>query len=59
MPNTYKVGEVQPGREYEYRDSQGNPVSIRDDAGGHTYPDDPSQNRGPHFNDTLERHYDY
>ncbi|HEL2150146.1 TPA: hypothetical protein TZC45_000822 [Streptococcus suis] len=32
---------------------------IRDDAGGHVYKDDPSQNRGPHFNDDGGNHYDY
>lgn len=37
----------------------GNPVNIRDDSQGHTYPDDPSQNRGPHFNDEAGNHYDY
>ncbi|MGR3774575.1 HNH/endonuclease VII fold putative polymorphic toxin [Bacillus paramycoides] len=32
---------------------------IREHSGGHTYPDDPSQNRGSHFNDVHENHYDY
>ncbi|HEM5134222.1 TPA: hypothetical protein U1275_002117 [Streptococcus suis] len=35
------------------------PSIIRDDAGGHVYKDDPSQNRGPHFNDIGGNHYDY
>ncbi|HEL1634477.1 hypothetical protein J5571_04085 [Streptococcus suis] len=34
-------------------------VIIRDDAGGHVYKDDRSQNRGPHFNDIGGNHYDY
>ncbi|NQP01810.1 hypothetical protein HO940_09830 [Streptococcus suis] len=34
-------------------------IAIRDDAGGHVYKDDPSQNRGPHFNDDGGNHYDY
>ncbi|WP_408011879.1 HNH/endonuclease VII fold putative polymorphic toxin [Rosenbergiella nectarea] len=32
---------------------------MRDDAGGHFFADDPSQNRGPHFNDEKGNHYDY
>ena len=58
-PNYDKRGNKQPGRQYKYRDSNGNPVNIRDDSQGHTYPDDPSQNRGPHFNDEAGNHYDY
>ena len=50
-PNKYK-GQ---GREYEFKDG----TKIRDDAFGHKYPDDPTQNRGPHFNDPAGRHYDY
>lgn len=34
-------------------------VRIRDDAAGHAYSDNPTQNRGPHFNDDAGRHYDY
>ncbi|WP_071842746.1 HNH/endonuclease VII fold putative polymorphic toxin [Cedecea neteri] len=34
-------------------------VFIRDDAGGHFFADDPSQNRGPHFNDEKDNHYKY
>ncbi len=44
-PNRDKRGNRQPGREYEY-DTPSGPVKIRDDAGGHEYPDDPSQSRG-------------
>ena len=57
--NYDKRGNKQPGRQYKYRDSNGNPVNIRDDSQGHIYPDDPSQNRGPHFNDEAGNHYDY
>lgn len=42
-----------------YIDPEGNPVNIRDDSSGHSYPDAPSQNRGPHFNDEAGNHYDY
>ncbi len=59
IPNYDKRGNKQPGRQYKYRDSEGKTVNIRDDAGGHEYPDDPSQNRGPHFNDPSGNHYDY
>ena len=58
-PNYDKRGNKQPGRQYKYRDSKGNPVNSRDDSQGHTYPDNPSQNRGPHFNDEVGNHYDY
>ena len=58
-PNYDKRGNRQPGRQYRYRDTEGNPVNIRDDAGGHQYLDDPNQNRGPHFNDEAGNHYDY
>ena len=43
------------GREYEFQDG----TKIRDDAFGHEYPDDPTQNRGPHFNDPDGNHFDY
>nr|WP_246463468.1 RHS repeat-associated core domain-containing protein [Nitrospirillum iridis] len=42
-----------------YLDDDGNEVVIRHDYGGHRYPDDPSQNRGPHFNYGEDGHYDY
>jgi RHS repeat-associated protein len=58
-PNVDKRGTPQPGRQYNFTDSNGNPVTIRDDAGGHDFgPNDP-QNRGPHFNDPAGNHYDY
>ncbi|PWA08428.1 hypothetical protein DCC39_14895 [Pueribacillus theae] len=31
---------------------------IHNHAGGHRYPDDPSQNRGSHMNDIHGNHYD-
>ena len=34
-------------------------VRIREDAGGHSYPDNPSQNRGSHFNTDDGAHFDY
>lgn len=54
-PNKDKSGNKQPGRIYEFE----NGVEIRDDIGGHIYPDDPSQNRDSHFNDPDGNHYDY
>ncbi|WP_242602950.1 hypothetical protein [Leptospira noguchii] len=32
---------------------------MRDHSGGHTYPDNPSQNRNSHINDIFGNHYDY
>ncbi len=57
-PNVDRRGKRQPGRQYEYDTPEGK-KTIRDDAGGHNYPDDPSQNRGSHFNDEAGNHYDY
>ncbi len=47
-PNIDRQDKQQPGRQYNFGQpgEEGQPF-IRDDAGGHTYPDDPSQNRGP------------
>lgn len=43
-----------------YLDKDLNVQDIGHDYGGHQYPDDPSQNRGPHFNYPLGGgHYDY
>ncbi|MEY8285676.1 HNH/endonuclease VII fold putative polymorphic toxin [Lachnospiraceae bacterium 50-23] len=54
-PNINKQGKQVPGRQYEYE----NGTIIRDDASGHIFPDNPTQNRGPHFNDNSKNHYDY
>ncbi|MEG0856838.1 MAG: polymorphic toxin-type HINT domain-containing protein, partial [Terrisporobacter sp.] len=54
-PNLDKRKKKQPGRVYEFK----NDIEIRDDSGGHYFPDDPSQNRGSHFNDPDGNHYDY
>jgi hypothetical protein len=63
LPNIDKREQIQPGRIYEYDlPAPGGgvrTVRIRDDAGGHEFPDDPSQNRGPHFNTDDGGHYDY
>ena len=53
--NVDKRGKKQPGRIYEFE----NGVKIREDSAGHFYPDNPKQNRGPHFNDPAGNHYDY
>lgn len=61
-PNFDRRGRRQPGRTYEFDQIQNgrkNTITIRDDVGGHIYLDDPSQNRGPHFNDMEGNHYDY
>jgi RHS repeat-associated protein len=58
-PNVDKKGNIQPGRTYEFRNQDGSRSTIRDDAAGHNYPDNPSQNRGSHFNDEAGHHYDY
>ena len=55
LPNVDKRGNPQPGKIYEFE----NGIRIRDDSKGHEFPDDPSQNRGPHFNDPDGNHYDY
>ncbi|REJ65141.1 MAG: type IV secretion protein Rhs [Planctomycetota bacterium] len=57
-PNLDKRGNPQPGKQYEFDTPEGT-KTIRDDAGGHRYPDDPTQDRGPHFNDDAGNHYDY
>ena len=54
-PAVDKRGNNIPGRDYDFGDGK----VIREHSGGHTYQDDPSQNRGPHFNDTEGNHYDY
>jgi hypothetical protein len=58
-PNVDRRGNPQPGRQYKFRDANGNEVIIRDDAAGHNYGPDNPQNRGPHFNDPAGNHYDY
>ncbi len=70
--NIDKRKKVQPGRVYVYEIKKTNEqgrvekseIKIRDDVAGHTHPDDPSQNRGKHFNVVVDEkdmnvHYDY
>jgi hypothetical protein len=59
-PNLDTAGKRVPGPTYEFppRRPGDEPVVIRDDHGGHVYPDNPTQNRGPHFN-WGRFHYDY
>lgn len=63
LPNVDKRGRVQPGRRYEFDlpacGGGRKTVVIREDAGGREFPDDPLQNRGPHFNTENGDHYDY
>jgi len=42
------------GRDYKFNDGK----TIREHY-EHIYPDDPTQNRGPHINDSKQNHYDY
>ena len=57
-----KANNSIPGREYVFKDSknvdQKNSIVIREHF-GHEYPDNPTQNRGNHFNDIYNNHYDY
>ena len=63
LPNVDRRGVPQPGRQYVYElpapGGGTRRVTIRDDAAGHVYIDDPFQNRGPHFNTPNGDHYDY
>ena len=54
-PNVDRRGKRQPGKIYQFK----NGIEIRDDAAGHIFLDDPTQNRGPHFNDSNNNHFDY
>ena len=54
-PAVDKRGKPIQGRDYDF----GNGKVIRDHSGGHTFKDDPTQNRGPHINDVNGNHYDY
>ena len=53
-PSRDRKGRRLAGRTYTFGDCE-----IREHADGHDFPDDPNQNRGPHFNDPKEGHYDY
>ena len=55
IPRCTQPKAVRPGgREYDYGDGN----VIREDP-PHIFPDDPSQDRGPHFNDPNGDHYDF
>ncbi|WP_214824137.1 HNH/endonuclease VII fold putative polymorphic toxin [Exiguobacterium algae] len=54
-PAVDRRGNRIPGKDYDFGDGK----IIRDHSGGHKFPDDPRQNRGPHFNDVAGEHYDY
>ena len=54
-PSVDKRGNRIPGRDYDFGDGK----VIREHSEGHIFPDDPSQNRGAHFNDPDGNHYDY
>ncbi|PKE28801.1 hypothetical protein CWS43_20635 [Rahnella sp. AA] len=61
--NVDKRGNPQSGYIYEFdvpKSGGGTQkVYIRDDADGHFFGEGDSQNRGPHFNDQKDNHYDY
>ncbi|NJC69862.1 hypothetical protein HC031_09040 [Planosporangium thailandense] len=63
LPNVDRRGNPQPGTIYEFEvpapGGGTRTIRIRDDSAGHIFPDDPSQNRGPHFNTENGDHYDY
>jgi filamentous hemagglutinin len=63
FPNTDRRGNPQPGYIYEFTvpapGGGEQKIRIRDDAAGHFYGDGNAQNRGPHFNDSKDNHYDY
>lgn len=59
LPNTRDGKNVKGSEILQYLDKDGNIVQIRHDYGGHNYPDDPVQDRGPHFNTPDGGHYDY
>ncbi|KDC48103.1 hypothetical protein DC53_20595 [Pseudoalteromonas fuliginea] len=62
-PNFDRRGVPQLGETYWFRISNGvggfRETFIRRDAAGHFYSPGNIQNRGPHFNDAREGHYDY
>ncbi|MDI2113780.1 HNH/endonuclease VII fold putative polymorphic toxin [Commensalibacter nepenthis] len=66
-PNINKQGKVVGGMDYVYtptgQDSkfiaEDGKIHIRDDADGHMYIDDPTQDRGSHFNTEDGAHFDY
>ena len=58
-PNEDRRGKPQPGKIYQFINIKGKSIDIRDDSAGHIFPDDPTQNRDPHFNDPKDNHYDY
>lgn len=62
-PNKDRRGKVQPGKVFVYEvPAEGGgirEIRIRDDSNGHYFGEGDSQNRGPHFNDEKDGHYDY
>ncbi len=58
-PSLDRNGRPNKGlKEYVFKDIDGNEVVIREDP-PHVYPDDPSQNRGKHFNGPDNQHFDF
>ncbi len=58
-PNIDNQGNPQFGKQYVFKNDKGEGVIIRDDAGGHIYSEKPDHDRGRHFNDPNDGHYDY
>ncbi|CNE45341.1 hemagglutinin-like secreted protein [Yersinia intermedia] len=63
LPNVDKRGNPQPGHIYEFdvpKPGGGTQtIQIRNDAAGHFFGEQDTQNRGSHFNDAQGNHYDY
>jgi hypothetical protein len=54
-----EAGQSVKGRDYDFgTNDMGEQMVIREHF-GHSCPDDPLQNRGTHFNDIHDNHYDY
>jgi hypothetical protein len=56
-----EAGQAVSGRDYTFANPAGanKPNVTINEHYGHTYLDDPTQNRSPHFNDIYGNHYDY
>jgi hypothetical protein len=62
LPKIDRRGNIQPGSVYKWdlpTEGGARIARIRDDVGGHIYPNDPTESRGSHFNTENGDHYDY
>ena len=58
-PNVDDAGTTRPGEQIEFDQPNGRPPVIIRHEPGHDYPDDPTQDRGPHYNDSNGGHHDH